>query len=267
MLVDAFMFYNELDILELRLELLDRYVDQFVLVEAEVNHVGGPKPMFFSDNIERYSKWAHKIRHVVVTKEEAPTDPNPWAREKYQRHCIVRGLDEGEAIDGTPQPRVPDEAIVMVSDVDEIPDMTRVPFEKLPHAINVVHMWLFVYSLDYLCNTEPWFGTVITQASLVRKFGPNEFRDNRWKFPVVMESGWHLSSFGDEAHVLNKLRTFAHALDNNSHREMQTIENLKKWMSEGKFVDGKTELIPRGPEVPLPGSVEVLRRLNLGTFP
>ena len=53
MLVDAFMFYNEFDVLELRLEVLDRYVDQFVLVEAEVNHIGGPKPLFFSENKER----------------------------------------------------------------------------------------------------------------------------------------------------------------------------------------------------------------------
>jgi beta-1,4-mannosyl-glycoprotein beta-1,4-N-acetylglucosaminyltransferase len=253
MLVDAFMFYNEFDVLELRLELLDRYVDQFVLVEAEVNHIGGPKPLFFDQNKERYARWAHKIRHVIMTKEEAPTDKNPWSREKYQRACITRGLDG-----------VPDEAIVMISDVDEIPDMSKVPYERLPHAIMSVHMWLFIYSLDYICETEPWYGTVITQAGLVRKFGPNEFRDNRWKFPTIQYAGWHLSSFGDEQHVLNKMKTYAHALDGGV---LYTMENIKKWIAEGKFVDGKTQLIPRGPEVPLPGSIEVLRRLNLGTFP
>lgn len=47
MLCDTFMFYNEFDVLELRLEVLDRYVDRFVLVEAEVNHVGGPKASLF----------------------------------------------------------------------------------------------------------------------------------------------------------------------------------------------------------------------------
>jgi len=264
MLVDAFMFYNEFDVLELRLEVLDRYVDQFVLVEAEVNHIGGPKPLFFAENKERYARWAHKIRHVIVTKEEAPTDKNPWSREKYQRACITRGLDEGSAIDGTPQARVPDESIVMISDVDEIPDMAKVPYERLPHAIVSVHMWLFIYSLDYTCETEPWYGTVLTQAAQVRKFGPNEFRDNRWKFPTIKNAGWHLSSFGDEQHVLNKMKTYAHALDGGV---LYTMENIKKWIAEGKFVDGKTELIPRGAEVPLPGPIEVLRRLNLGTFP
>lgn len=253
MIVDAFMFYNEFNVLELRLELLDNYVDRFVIVESEVNHVGGPKELFFQNNRERYSRWAHKITHVVVTAEESPKDPSPWAREKYQRHCILRGL-EG----------VPDAAVVMISDVDEIPDMTKVRWDSLPHPVCSVHMWLFIYSLDYICETEPWFGTVITNAELVRRFGPNHFRDNRWNFPGFKYSGWHLSSFGDEKHVLNKLKTYAHALDGGV---LYTMDNVKKWIAEGKFMDGKTELIPRPDSVTLPGSVEVLRRLNLGTFP
>jgi beta-1,4-mannosyl-glycoprotein beta-1,4-N-acetylglucosaminyltransferase len=61
MLVDTFMFYNELTVLELRLNLLDEYVDRFVLVESEVNHKGGPKPLFFQENKDRFAKWAHKI--------------------------------------------------------------------------------------------------------------------------------------------------------------------------------------------------------------
>jgi beta-1,4-mannosyl-glycoprotein beta-1,4-N-acetylglucosaminyltransferase len=256
MLVDAFMFYNEFDVLELRLEVLDRYVDRFVLVEAEVNHVGGPKPLYFEENKERYAKWLHKIKHIIVTADESPKDSNPWSREKYQRECVLRGL--GDA---------PDESIVMISDVDEIPDLMMVPYEKLPHLITSVHMWMFQYSLDYLFTGEPWFGTVITTCEVVKRMGPNQLRDNRWKFPVFQFSGWHLSSFGDEKVVLNKLRTFAHALDNNNHRHLQTEENIRQWISEGKFVDGKTELVRRPPEVPLPAPVEVLRRLNLGKFP
>ena len=120
MLVDAFMFYNELDILELRLETLDKYVDKFVLVEAEVNHVGGPKKLFFEENKDRYVKWLPKIIHVVVTADEAPTDENPWSREKFQRNCIKRGLAT-----------IPDDATVMISDVDEIPNMNIIPVHNL----------------------------------------------------------------------------------------------------------------------------------------
>jgi hypothetical protein len=104
MLVDTFMFYNEYDVLELRLEVLDKYVDRFVLVESEVNHVGGPKELFFQKNKERYAKWLHKIEHIVVTADESPKDENPWSREKYQRECILRGVQD-----------VPNDAIVMIS--------------------------------------------------------------------------------------------------------------------------------------------------------
>jgi len=256
MLVDTFMFYNEFDVLELRLEILDRYVDRFVLVEAEMNHVGGPKELFFQKNRDRYAKWLHKITHVVVTATEAPTEESPWVREKYQRHCILKGLED-----------VPDEAIVMVSDVDEIPDLKLIPYEKMEHPAVSVHMWMFQYSFDYIFTGEPWVGTSITTVALLKKFGPNAFRDQRWGMPVIKSAGWHLSSFGDEKIVLNKLRTFAHALDNNNHRHLQTEENIKQWISEGKFVDGKTNLLARPAEVPLPAPVEVLRRLGLGKFP
>ena len=256
MLVDGFMFYNELDVLELRLSVLDKYVDRFILVEAEVNHVGGPKELFFEKNKERYTKWLPKITHVIIKADEAPTDKNPWAREKFQRECITRGLDG-----------VPDAAIVMISDVDEIPNLGTIPYENLQNSISSVHMWMFHYSFDYLFTGEPWYGTVITTVDVLKKFGPNGLRDSRWKFPAYQYAGWHLSSFGDEKHVLNKMRTFAHALDNNEHKHLQTEENIKQWIQEGKFIDGKTAIISRPPEVPLPAPVEVLRRLKLGTFP
>ena len=254
MLLDTFMFYNEYDILELRLEVLDRYVDRFVLVEAELNHSGGPKELLFQKNKDRYAKWLHKIEHVIVTAEESPKDSNPWCREKYQRECILRGLRD-----------VPDESIVMVSDVDEIPDLSIVPFEKLPHVFNSVHMWMFEYSMDYMFTGEPWFGTVITTAEVFRRVGPNSLRDNRWKFPHFQYAGWHLSSFGNGAHVANKVNTFAHSKD--PHLIPWNEETFNRLISSGLHTDGETPLIPRPDSVPLPAPTEVLRRLNLGRFP
>ena len=250
MLVDTFMFYNELDILELRLTLLDEYVDRFVLVESELNHVGTSKELFFQRNKKRFEKWMHKIEHVIVTAEESPKDDNPWCREKYQRECILRGLDG-----------VPNTAIVMVSDVDEIPDMTKIPFEQLPHIVTSVHMWMFEYSLKFLFTGEAWFGTVITNCEIFKRVGPNYLRDNRWKFPYIREAGWHLSSFGTPMHVWNKMQTYAHGKD--AHHATQTPELFAEWIASGTHTDGKTQLIPRPDWVPLPGSPEVLQRLGL----
>ncbi|BAT22435.1 putative glycosyltransferase [Yellowstone lake phycodnavirus 2] len=242
MLVDTFMFYNELDVLEIRLKTLEPYVDVFVLVESEVNHVGGPKELFFEQNKERFAKWLPKIRHVIVTKEESPTDTNPWSREKYQREAILRGIG----------PDILGHDIVMVSDVDEIPDLSLVRWEHLPHRAMSLHMWMYMYNFEYLFTGEPWYGTVITQIDLFREYGPNYFRDNRWKFPVQKFAGWHLSSFGDEKHVMNKMRTFAHALDENNHKHLQTEENIREWIRTGKHLDGSTDLVQRPPEATIP---------------
>jgi beta-1,4-mannosyl-glycoprotein beta-1,4-N-acetylglucosaminyltransferase len=250
MLVDAFMFYNELDILELRLEVLDKYVDRFILVEAEVNHVGGSKELFFEQNKDRYAKWLPKIKHIVITADEAPKEPNPWAREKYQRECIVRGLDD-----------IPPDAIVMVSDVDEIPKMDQIPYTNLPQPICAIHMWMFEYSFDYLFTGEPWFGTVMTNCELLKRVGPNHLRDNRWKFPCFKFSGWHLSSFGDAQHVWNKMQTFAHAKD--GHHAAQTPELFQRLISQGLHTDERTSLLRRPDDIPLPASFEIIDRLKL----
>jgi len=245
-LVDSFMFYNELDVLELRLTVLDKYVDRFILVEAEVNHSGGPKELFFQKNKQRYEKWLHKITHIIVTAEESPKDKDPWSREKYQRHCILRGIQD-------------DDSIVMISDVDEIPDLSKIKLS--PYETRAVHMWMFEYSFDYVFTGEPWFGTVITHVKELKTHGPNYFRDNRWKFPVIQYAGWHLSSFGDGSRVALKVNTFAHAFD--SHEIPWTEETFNRLISEGIHTDGKTRLLPRPDHVPLPASIECLTHLGI----
>ena len=262
MLVDAFMFYNEYDILELRLELLDEYVDRFILVEAELNHKGGPKELFFEKNKQRYAKWLSKIVHVVATADELPRGPDPWTREKHQRQCLLRGLEAGKTADGTECSAVPDEAIVMVSDVDEIPDMKHVRYEQLPHLFCSVHMWMFEYSLEYMYTGEPWFGTVITNCELLKRVGPNHLRDNRWKFPTFRYSGWHLSSFGDKMSIWTKFQTYAHAVPE-AGCIIPTPDQWGEWAENGVHTDGSTPLMKRPADVPLPGPPELLERLNL----
>lgn len=261
MLIDTFIFYNELDLLELRLEVLDRYVDKFVLVESEVNHIGERKPLFYAENKDRYAKWADKIVHVVVTEEEMPggKDLHPLVREDYQRYAITRAMKE-----------FPGDAIVMMSDVDEIPDLAKVPWERLPHIVCSVHMWLYIHSLDWISTEEPWFGTVITTLNVFRKWGPFYLRNNRWSFPTFQYSGWHLSYFGGTEMVYNKLRTFSHSQDAGVKQivtDGSAEENITRAIQNGTWHDGQKPLTPRPPEATLPGPIEVLQRLNLGTFP
>jgi beta-1,4-mannosyl-glycoprotein beta-1,4-N-acetylglucosaminyltransferase len=180
-----------------------------------------------------------------VSKEAAPTDKNPWSREKFQREAILSGVQDA-----------PDDAIIMISDVDEIPDMAKVPFEKMPAGVLATHMYMFNYSFDYMFVEEPWVGTVVTTLDLARKWTVNYFRDNRWKFPVIQYAGWHLSSFGDAEHIANKYKTYAHALDKGNHPRLTDPTMIDVWLKQGIHSDGKTSLVPRPPNVPLPPQIK-----------
>ena len=104
---DCFIFFNELELLKVRLEELNPYVDKFVLVESHETFSGKDKPLYYSENKELFKEFEDKIIHVVLPK----TNLNgTWQREAHQRNQIVRGLQGCQKDD-----------IIMVSDLDEIP--------------------------------------------------------------------------------------------------------------------------------------------------
>lgn len=106
---DCFIFYNELDILDIRLHTLAPLVDRFVLVESTHTFTGQPKPLFYAENKKRFAEFEDRIIHIVVDDMPAEAE-STFVREAHQRSAIGRGLDEAK----------PDD-LIMVSDADEIP--------------------------------------------------------------------------------------------------------------------------------------------------
>ena len=227
MLVDCFIFYNELDVLKKRLRYLDCVVDKFVLVESTVTHRGEEKKLFFDENKKEFEEWSDKIIHIII--RDNPTDKDPWIRENFQRNCIARGLIEFK-----------DDDIVMVSDVDEIPNRTAL---RLPPDVKMCsyNMIAFQYNFNYIQELEPWYGTVITTKEVLMQVSPQKMREMRWSIPRYKNAGWHLSSFGDEVFVANKIQNYAHCHDD-THKDVN-VETFKKLIDEGIHADGKYKLI------------------------
>lgn len=226
MIIDCFTFYNEFEILKKRLRYLSPRVDKFVLVESTATHRGEPKELLFEKNKELFSEWLDKIIHVIV--RDNPMGNNPWERENHQRNCILRGLTD-----------IPDNALVMISDVDEIPNRD---FIILPDEVPICsyNMVAFQYSFKFIQTHEPWFGTVLTKKSVLRNFTPQKLRESRWSVPHYKNAGWHLSSFGDEKFVTNKIHNYAHCHDDASQNKNEAI--YKKFIEEGIHADGKNIL-------------------------
>src|SRR5262249_5246962 len=161
MLVDCFCLYNELDILEIRLTELYDVVDRFVLVEATRTHKGDPKPLYYAENRRRFTRWNDKIIHIVWGDlPEGDTLAAIWRREIGRRQAILLGFQE---------PR--DDAMVMISDADEIPRREAVEWLKrhsLDDIVVTFKQQLYYYNVNTACNNIEWLGTRATTAGNVR---------------------------------------------------------------------------------------------------
>ena len=170
MIYDCFTFFNELDLLEIRLHTLDKVVDKFVLVEATKTHQDKPKPLHFLNNQSRYQQFKHKIIHVVV--DDYPSyfsklrKPTSWDLEKHQRNQIQRGLVNCS----------PDD-VVIVSDLDEIPNPAKITAFKDREGVQVFRQLNFYYYLNCVNQEESekvWYGSVMSHAKDFKR--PQELR-------------------------------------------------------------------------------------------
>ena len=98
MIVDCFSFFNELELLDIRLNTLDPYVDHFVLVEAAKTQTLKDKPFVFDENKEKFNKFLNKIVHVKLEKDSCPTGDfqqvnHDWGMENFQRNGASIGVE------------------------------------------------------------------------------------------------------------------------------------------------------------------------------
>jgi beta-1,4-mannosyl-glycoprotein beta-1,4-N-acetylglucosaminyltransferase len=222
---DCFMFFNELDVLEIRLNELDSVVDKFVLAEARYSHQGKPKPLYFEQNKERFKKFLHKIEHVIV--EEFPPTTDTWVREPYQRNQIARGLKDCK-----------DNDIIILSDVDEIPRASVVKQYNTSMGICCLQTRLFYYRLN-LETPIKWYKVRIFPYAELKGRNLQYFRgENDYGYKHVFEdAGWHFSFLGDKDHIKDKINNWAHDEFNNDR--INNDDNVVKSIENGKDVLGR----------------------------
>jgi beta-1,4-mannosyl-glycoprotein beta-1,4-N-acetylglucosaminyltransferase len=189
---DGFIFFNELDLLDIRLRELEAVVDRFVLVEAPVTFSGRPKPLYFADGIDRFARWRDRITHVVV--DDMPAGPDPWRREQHQRNAILRGLSDAAPGDG-----------VIISDCDEIPAADAV--RRWPGDARVFDQLFSYYWIN--CVGGGWSGSrIVPMRQLQSLGGPHAVRHT--VFPGLTDGGWHFSYAGGRQRITEKLAAYSH---------------------------------------------------------
>lgn len=260
MIHDCFIFFNEFDLLEIRLNELDPVVDRFVIVEATLTHQGKPKPLHYLENKDRFAAWHHKIVHVVV--DEYPGEPggDAFFYEIHHRNGIIKGLKGCS----------PDDQ-VMVSDVDEIPRPAMVREVARSTGVRIFRQTMYYYYLNCRNITTfgggeyAWNGTVMLRLGdinapiqdyrhfSIRKrghFHPKplnrlywrltlgwEALRRGWRVRFVRDGGWHFSYLGGVDKIIEKLESFSHVEYNNpTFKDRARIEAA---ISRGEDIFGR----------------------------
>ena len=194
MIYDCFTFFNELDVLELRLMELDAVVDRFVIAEAPVTFAGRPKPLWFADHRERFAPWLDRIVHVVV--DDMPATHDPWTRERHQRNALARGLAGARPDDG-----------VIVSDVDEIPSRAAIRAWSYQMGARGFEQLFCYYWLN--CVGGQWAGSRILPYRTFSAYrAANDIRQT--DFLLMPDGGWHFSFVGGPSQIVSKLEAYSH---------------------------------------------------------
>ncbi len=219
-IIDAFIFFNEIELLTYRLQLLYNIVDYFIIVESNYTFMGNQKISFFNENKELFNIYKDKIIHINITDEfpyKAPLNIHKgeqWYNEIFQRNYIKNGiaiLEEKELIK--------DEDYIMISDADEIVDVKRLVEIKeglTSYEIGAFEQDLYYYDLNTK-HEKKWNLAKIINYKKYKELNLSieELRNHLNEIPKIKYGGWHLSYFGNPNFIKNKIENFSHQELNN----------------------------------------------------
>ena len=241
---DCFMYFDEEVVLDVRLNSLDKYVDYFVIVESNFTHKGDGRDLKFNHN--KFDKFKNKIIYLVynkrpkgietVNKNDSEDEKsrkyilNAALRENEQRNFIQDGLNKAE-----------DNDIILISDVDEIPNLSEVNLNNINEKIIMFQQDMFYYKFDLKVPDIVWTGTKSCRKKDLlspqwlrnvkdRKYSPFRidilFSKKKYSsIKFIGNGGWHFSNIKTAEEIEHKLKSYLH------HREFDvqslTVEEIK----------------------------------------
>ena len=229
---DCFMYFDEEIVLDVRLNTLSKYIDYFVIVESKFTHKGDRRELKF--NIKKFEKFKDKIIYLVHDQqphnvEIVNTDDNEGEksrkyilnaayRENDQRNYIDRGLINADKND-----------IILISDVDEIPNLSEINFNKMNEKMIFFKQDMFFYKFNLRVPNLIWTGTkACKKSNLISPQWLRSVKNHKYsKFRIdtffskkkynsvrfIDNGGWHFSNIKTAKEIEHKLRSFLH------HRE------------------------------------------------
>jgi len=262
---DCFMYFDEDLILDLRLNLLNNYVDEFVIVESIYTHSGKQRKLLF--DIKKFEKFKNKINYIILkdppldldifnkveteNKRNSKYILNAVKRENLQRNTILNGLKSA----------LPDDLII-ISDLDEIPNLENNNIKDIENKIILFKQKFFYYKFNLKLNNFVWHGSkACRKKDLISPQWLRNIKDKIypiWRLDtlfsnkkyqsvkIINNGGWHFSNIKTPADIEKKMKTYLHHREYDLNpigekkiseiiKEKKTIYNLKNDMKSNKF--------------------------------
>lgn len=224
---DTFIFHNEVELARLRIDMLKRHVDYFVVVEARQNHRGKPRDLLFP--LKELQKIAN-IRYIVVDLPDYGNgDLAASKRENYQRDCILEGLHGAESDD-----------LIFFGDADEMVDPYAItPIKYIISTANTpikLGQYLSYYAIN-MRTSGWWYGTTVAKRkhfTTLVELRNRTIQDTRY----LNGAGWHASYCGNAEFIKEKLTAFCHA---DMVAAFNTDENIQHAIETGVNLFGRNE--------------------------
>jgi len=252
---DCFMFFDEEMMLDLRLNILDKYVDKFVITEATYMHSGRPKKLLF--DINKFSKFKNKIIYNVIDKEpfdietiyekdndEKDTRGQKLANNSNKREHLQREMAQESLRNADP------EDIIFINDIDEIPNLKGVNFNTINKKLIFFKQKMFFYKFNLLHEELIWTGSrACRKKNLI---SPQNLRDTKdkiypiWRLDImfsklkynsihyVNNGGWHFSNIKSPEDIEKKFLNFLH------HQDFEysglNLSDIKKMVADKKIL-------------------------------
>ena len=221
---DCFQYFNEDHMVDLRMNILDPYVDFFVISESTKTHQGHNKKINF--DIKNFPQFKDKIKFLVADYDKKINFENHTGGEsiieQHQRNYLINGLKDASPED-----------LIILSDSDEIPDLSKIKNINRNKKFIAFSQKMFMYKLNLLNVEESgWIGSKITKKKNISSM--QDLRNLKFKnYPFwridkghlqIIEGGWHFSFLQTSDQILKKIKSFSHGEFNNSLLNENSIE-------------------------------------------
>ena len=249
MVYDCIPFFNEIDILNLRLHILDPLVDRFIIEEATVTFSGEPKELCFEKNKDLFKEFLHKIEYIVV--DDSPVDVTTHERDKFQKNALIKGLKDAS-----------DEDVVILRDADQI----RNPkvLKEIIDGFNPDKVYHFAQRMFYCyLNMEEvsgkllsitgefpgirrkmWLGTKVFSKRSIPGEGIIFLREASTTAPGavrVADGGWHFGYMGSsrESNVSKRIGDKVVAAAHQEYNNQDTLAEARDRILLGQDIFGR----------------------------